>query len=86
MGCPGRSSRRWPPGCAVLDAARDRGQRVPADIAVAGWDDSPDAQRAELTTVTQSLFDQGRTCALIALGDTATGAPGWTVSVRATTR
>jgi DNA-binding LacI/PurR family transcriptional regulator len=71
---------------AVLDAARRRGQQVPADLAVAGWDDSPDAGRAGLTTITQSLFDQGRSCALIALGDTAPALPDWTVAVRATTR
>ncbi len=71
---------------AVLDAARERGQRVPSDIAVAGWDDSPDAQQAGLTTVTQSLFDQGRTCALIALGDIGPGAAQWSVTVRTTTR
>lgn len=72
---------------AVLDAARRRGLRVPDDLAVAGWDDDPDASREGLTTVAQSLHDQGRTCALISLGDRTPGrAPEWTVVVRTSTR
>ncbi|MEV4149956.1 LacI family DNA-binding transcriptional regulator [Amycolatopsis sp. NPDC049691] len=72
---------------ALLDAARRRGLRVPADLAVAGWDDDPDAGRAGLTTVAQSLFDQGRDCALIALGSRVPDRPaGWTTTVRASTR
>lgn len=71
---------------AVLDAAGRRGLRVPADLAVGGWDDGPDAEQARLTTVTQSLFDQGRDCALIALGDRGpSGAAPWQVTVRAST-
>ncbi|WP_433336703.1 LacI family DNA-binding transcriptional regulator [Spirillospora sp. CA-294931] len=72
---------------AVLDAARRRGLDVPGELAVAGWDDDPDAARAGLTTITQSLHDQGRTCALIALGDrTPPPRPEWTTTVRTTTR
>ncbi|MGW4116108.1 LacI family DNA-binding transcriptional regulator [Actinosynnema sp. NPDC004786] len=72
---------------AVLDAARRRGLRVPADVAVAGWDDGPDALREGLTTITQSLLDQGRACALIALGDRGPGgAAEWTATVRTSTR
>ncbi|MFE9745291.1 LacI family DNA-binding transcriptional regulator [Saccharothrix saharensis] len=72
---------------AVLDAARRRGLRVPDDLAVSGWDDDPDASREGLTTVAQSLHDQGRTCALISLGDRGPGrAPEWTVVVRTSTR
>jgi DNA-binding LacI/PurR family transcriptional regulator len=72
---------------AVLDAARRRGLRVPEDVAVAGWDDDPDAEREGLTTIAQSLFDQGRCCALIALGDRApNGAAEWTATVRTSTR
>jgi DNA-binding LacI/PurR family transcriptional regulator len=72
---------------AVLDAACRRGLHVPDDVAVAGWDDDPDAGREGLTTIAQSLFDQGRTCALIALGDRvpSSGAP-WTTTVRTSTR
>ncbi|WP_410676569.1 LacI family DNA-binding transcriptional regulator [Amycolatopsis sp. cmx-4-68] len=72
---------------AVLDAARRRGLRVPEDLAVAGWDDDPDADRAGLTTIAQSLFDQGRDCALIALGDRGpVREAAWTATVRTTTR
>lgn len=72
---------------AVLDAARRRGLRVPGDVAVAGWDDDPDARREGLTTIAQSLFDQGRTCALIALGDRGPSHKAeWTAAVRTSTR
>ncbi|WP_236594496.1 substrate-binding domain-containing protein [Saccharothrix sp. 6-C] len=72
---------------AVLDAARRRGLRVPDDLAVGGWDDGPDARREGLTTIAQSLHDQGRTCALIALGDRPPSrGPGWTATVRNSTR
>ncbi|RZQ62906.1 LacI family DNA-binding transcriptional regulator [Amycolatopsis suaedae] len=70
----------------VLDAARRRGLRVPGDVAVAGWDDDPDAGREGLTTVVQSLQDQGRDCALIALGEAAPDAgAAWSVTVRSST-
>ncbi|GHE87532.1 LacI family transcriptional regulator [Amycolatopsis deserti] len=71
---------------AVLDAARRRGLRVPGDLAVAGWDDDPDAESAGLTTIAQSLRDQGRSCALIALGADAPVETSWSVVVRASTR
>lgn len=72
---------------AVLDAARRRGLHAPDDVAVAGWDDDPDAGREGLTTIAQSLFDQGRTCALIALGDRGPGREAaWTATVRTSTR
>ncbi len=72
---------------AVLDAARRRGLTVPADLAVAGWDDDPDASGAGLTTIAQSMFDQGRACALVAVGDRApTTAAAWSTVVRSSTR
>ncbi|WP_435155615.1 LacI family DNA-binding transcriptional regulator [Amycolatopsis sacchari] len=72
---------------AVLDAARQRGLRVPDDVALGGWDDDPEARREGLTTITQSLFDQGRACARIALGDRAPVEPvTWTTTVRTSTR
>ncbi|QFZ24602.1 LacI family DNA-binding transcriptional regulator [Saccharothrix syringae] len=72
---------------AVLDAARRRGLDVPGDVAVSGWDDGPDAERGGLTTVTQSLHDQGRSCALVALGERGPDrAADWAVTVRASTR
>ncbi len=72
---------------SVLDAAHRRGLRVPDELAVAGWDDGPDARREGLTTIAQSLLDQGRTCALIALGDRAPSRGAtWTAAVRTSTR
>ncbi|MEJ3658362.1 LacI family DNA-binding transcriptional regulator [Actinomycetes bacterium KLBMP 9759] len=72
---------------AVLDAARSRGLAVPDELAVAGWDDGPDASGAGLTTVAQSLFDQGRACALVAVGDRGPAAAAtWRTVVRSTTR
>jgi LacI family transcriptional regulator len=43
---------------------------------VTGWDDNPDAARADppLTTVRQSLRDHGRVCAELAAGGIAAGA------------
>lgn len=71
---------------AVLDAARRRGLRVPEDLAVAGWDDGPEAERENLTTITQSLFDQGRECALVALGGRGPGETvAWHVTARGST-
>ena len=72
---------------AVLDAARRRGLHVPDDVAVAGWDDGPEARREDLTTIAQSLSEQGRACALIALGDRGpSGDVAWTATVRTSTR
>jgi DNA-binding LacI/PurR family transcriptional regulator len=49
----------------ALAAARELGLRVPGDVSVVGWDDGPSARASEppLTTIGQSLHDQGRTCA-----------------------
>lgn len=52
----------------VLRAAADLGRRVPEDVAVSGWDDTTAAASAGLTTVAQSLRDQGDRCARLALG------------------
>ena len=56
----------------ALDAARELNLRVPHDLSVVGWDDSPSAQTSDpsLTTVRQSLHDQGRTCARLLLAAT----------------
>src|SRR3954469_14718479 len=56
----------------VLAAARELDLRVPADLSVLGWDDSPSALAVEppLTTVGQSLHDQGRTCARLLINAT----------------
>jgi DNA-binding LacI/PurR family transcriptional regulator len=53
----------------VLRAAAQVGRRVPGDLAVTGWDDSSQAGPAGLTTVAQSLRDQGAHCARLAVGE-----------------
>jgi DNA-binding LacI/PurR family transcriptional regulator len=56
----------------VLAAARELDLRVPHDLSVLGWDDSPSARASDpaLTTVSQSLHDQGRTCARLLISAT----------------
>lgn len=71
----------------VLDAAGAAGRTVPADVAVTGWDDAAVAAERGLTTVAQSLRDQGAACARAALGEAppSTAAP-WTLVRRGSTR
>jgi DNA-binding LacI/PurR family transcriptional regulator len=52
----------------VLDIIDQRGRRVPEDVTVSGWDDSPAAAHHNLTSVHQSLEEQGTLCALFVLG------------------
>jgi len=52
----------------VLDVLDRHGRRVPGDVTVSGWDDSPAAAAHDLTSVHQSLEDQGTRCALLVLG------------------
>ncbi len=47
----------------VLDAARKLALRVPADVAVTGWDDIMAARYAGLTTVRQPMRELGAACA-----------------------
>jgi DNA-binding LacI/PurR family transcriptional regulator len=56
----------------VLDAAHELDLHVPRDLSIVGWDDSPGARATEpaLTTVAQSLHDQGRTCARLLIAAT----------------
>jgi DNA-binding LacI/PurR family transcriptional regulator len=75
----------------VLRAAAHLGRRVPDDLAVTGWDDADRAGPAGLTTIAQSLRDQGAHCARLALGD-ALGdtpdqahAPEWSLVRRTST-
>jgi len=72
----------------ALRAIADAGLNVPGDVAVTGWDDSDRAAPAGLTTLAQSLREQGAHCARAALG-LRTEAPvrhRWHVVTRATTR
>jgi DNA-binding LacI/PurR family transcriptional regulator len=43
----------------VLQAARERGYRVPEDLSVMGYDDIEIAEYLGLTTIHQSLFESG---------------------------
>src|SRR5215207_6934604 len=72
----------------VLRAADRAGVPVPDGLAVTGWDDTAAAAPAGLTTVAQSLHDQGGRCAQIALGGAATGAhaASWLIVRRGSTR
>jgi DNA-binding LacI/PurR family transcriptional regulator len=56
----------------VLAAARELNLRVPHDLSIIGWDDLPSARASDppLTTVAQSLHDQGRTCAQLLISAT----------------
>ena len=56
----------------VLAAARELGLRVPQELSVVGWDDSAGARTGApaLTTIGQSLHDQGRTCARLLIAAT----------------
>jgi DNA-binding LacI/PurR family transcriptional regulator len=56
----------------ALGAARELDVRVPHELSVVGWDDSPSARASApaLTTIGQSLHDQGRTCAHLLIAAT----------------
>jgi DNA-binding LacI/PurR family transcriptional regulator len=71
----------------VLRAVRAAGRAVPDDVAVTGWDDVPVAAGLGLTTVAQSLRDQGAACAHAALGEDAPShATSWSIVRRGSTR
>ncbi|MFS1304620.1 LacI family DNA-binding transcriptional regulator [Streptosporangium longisporum] len=74
----------------VLRAASRLGLTVPGDFTLSGWDDSAAAAPAGLTTIAQSLRDQGIRCARTALGvlapaDRDSEVP-WTLIRRESTR
>jgi LacI family transcriptional regulator len=52
----------------ILKAARQRGLRVPEDLAVLGFDDIEAADYMELSTVSQSLNESGRLAAELLVG------------------
>jgi len=74
----------------ALRAAAANGRSVPGDVAITGWDDSEAAAPAGLTTLRQSLRDQGKRCARIALGHPRPAPtqdpPAWQVIQRTSTR
>ncbi len=74
----------------ALRAAARTGRGVPRAVAITGWDDSDAAAPVGLTTVWQSLRDQGNRCARIALGlhepSAAHDPPSWQVIHRTSTR
>jgi DNA-binding LacI/PurR family transcriptional regulator len=71
----------------VLDIIDQRGWRVPGDITVSGWDDSPAAAQHDLTSVHQSLEEQGTLCALFVLGrEGQREPPAWRLVERGSTR
>ena len=74
----------------ALRAAVRAGRSVPDLVAITGWDDSESAASAGLTTLRQSLRDQGSRCARIALGNWQPAAGqdslSWQVIPRASTR
>jgi len=59
----------------VLQAVRERGLRVPADVAATGYHDVEPAQWVGLTTVRVPAFEMGR-AAVAALLETLAGRPG----------
>ncbi|MBG0567339.1 LacI family DNA-binding transcriptional regulator [Actinoplanes aureus] len=71
----------------VIRAVRAAGRIVPADVAVTGWDDSAIAAELGLTTVAQSLREQGADCAHAALGRKPRNhKKSWSIVRRASTR
>ncbi|HET9973654.1 MAG TPA: substrate-binding domain-containing protein, partial [Streptosporangiaceae bacterium] len=72
----------------ALRAAASAGLDVPGEVAITGWDDTDAAAPAGLSTVRQSLRDQGERCARIALGlsGPVQDPPGWEVVERSSTR
>jgi DNA-binding LacI/PurR family transcriptional regulator len=71
----------------VVQAARAAGRVIPDDLAVTGWDDAAVAARLGLTTVGQSLRDQGAACARAVLdGKPASRTAPWSLVRRGSTR
>ena len=71
----------------VVRAARAAGRVIPQDVAVTGWDDAAAAAGLGLTTVAQSLREQGAACALAALGQQPNSyTASWSIVHRGSTR
>jgi DNA-binding LacI/PurR family transcriptional regulator len=70
----------------VVRAALAAGRLIPNDVAVTGWDDAAVASQLALTTVAQSLRDQGAACAHAALGQKPNSlAASWSIVHRGST-
>jgi DNA-binding LacI/PurR family transcriptional regulator len=71
----------------VVHAARAAGRVIPDDVAVTGWDDAAVAAQLGLTTVAQSLREQGAACAHAALGQRPNShTTSWSIVRRGSTR
>jgi DNA-binding LacI/PurR family transcriptional regulator len=71
----------------VVRAVRAAGRVIPDDVAVTGWDDAAVAAELGLTTVAQSLREQGAACAQAALGQEPNfQAAPWSIVRRGSTR
>lgn len=71
----------------VMRAVRAGGRRIPGDVAATGWDDGALASRLDLTTLAQSLREQGAACAHAALGGPLRPvAASWSLVRRGSTR
>jgi DNA-binding LacI/PurR family transcriptional regulator len=71
----------------VVHAARAAGRVIPDDVAVTGWDDGAVAAQLGLTTVAQSLREQGAACAHAALGQELNSrTASWSIVRRGSTR
>jgi DNA-binding LacI/PurR family transcriptional regulator len=71
----------------VVRAARAAGRVIPEDVAVTGWDDAAVAAQLGLTTVKQSLREQGAACAYAALGQKPNSHnASWSIVRRGSTR
>jgi DNA-binding LacI/PurR family transcriptional regulator len=70
----------------VVRAAHAAGRVIPDDLAVTGWDDAAVAAQLGLTTVAQSLREQGVACAHAALGqELHPHTTSWSIVRRAST-
>jgi DNA-binding LacI/PurR family transcriptional regulator len=71
----------------ALTAARERGVAVPDQLSITGWDGSGAATVAGLTTIEQSLYDQGRALTRAVLDPSVViPEPEWALVRRSTTR
>jgi len=71
----------------VVRAAHAAGRVIPDDLAVTGWDDGTVAAQLGLTTVAQSLREQGAACAHAALGHKPNPhTASWSIVRRGSTR